>query len=88
MVLYPIMYLEYIISVLNRPLYFVHGNHDQLEELKHGESRSYPLGAENLHWRFIRKNGLLITGVEGSIQYKRRTPYQYSQSWMWSHVYP
>jgi Icc-related predicted phosphoesterase len=80
------IYLEYIISVLNRPLYFVHGNHDQLEELNHGKSRSYPLGAENLHRRFIRKNGLLITGVEGSIQYNRKTPYQYSQSWMWSHV--
>ena len=80
------MYLEYIISVLNRPLYFIHGNHDPLEEFTPGETRSYPLGAENLHRRFIRKDGLIITGVEGSIQYNRKTPYQYSQGSMWSHV--
>jgi Icc-related predicted phosphoesterase len=81
------MYLEYIISVLNCPLVFVHGNHDKVEEINNGESRSYPFWAENLHRRFIRKKGLLIAGVEGSIQYSRRTPYQYSQRRMWSHVF-
>jgi Icc-related predicted phosphoesterase len=80
------LYLEYIISVLNRPLYFVHGNHDPLQELNLGDPRPYPLGAKNLHRSMIRKNGLLICGVEGSVQYNRRTPYQYTQSTMWSHV--
>jgi len=80
------LYLEFIISALNCPLYFVHGNHDPLEELNLGDARSYPLGGENLHRRMIRKHGLLIAGVEGSIQYNRRTPYQYSQSAMWWHV--
>lgn len=80
------MYLEFIISVLNRPLYFVHGNHDPSQELNLGEPRSYPLGAENLHRRIIRKHGLLLAGVEGSIQYNRRTPYQYTQRTMWTHV--
>lgn len=80
------LYLEYIITVLNKPLYFVRGNHDPLEEPNMGDPRSYPLGAEDLHRRIIHRHGLLIAGVEGSIQYNRRTPYQYSQGSMWSHV--
>ena len=80
------LYLEYIISVLNRPLYFVHGNHDPLQELNLGEPRSNPYGAQNLHKRIIREHNLILAGVEGSILYNRRTPYQYSQGQMWSHV--
>lgn len=80
------MYLEYIISVLNRPLYFVHGNHDPLQEFNMGEPRSYPLGADNLHRKNIRKHGLLLAGIEGSICYNRKTPYQYTQQMMWNHV--
>lgn len=80
-------YLEYIVSVLNRPLYFVYGNHDQQEEDNQGESRLFPLGTENLHRRMIRKNNLLLTGVEGSIEYNRRTRYQYTQTSMWFHVF-
>jgi len=81
------MYLEYIISALNRPLYFVHGNHDPSQELNMGDPRSYPLGADNLHRRIFKDHGLLLAGVEGSIQYNQRTPYQYTQGRMWSHVF-
>jgi len=80
------LYLEYILTVLNRPLYFVHGNHDPLEEINLGEARSCPLGGENLHCRIVRKHGLLLAGVEGSIQYNRKTPYQYTQSNLWTYV--
>jgi len=80
------MYLEYIITILNCPLYFVHGNHDPVKELNMGESRSYPFGAQNLHRKIVRKHGLLMAGVEGSIRYNWKTPYQYTQGMMWSHV--
>jgi len=81
------MYLEYVLTTLNRPLYFVHGNHDPKQELNLGEPRSYPLGAENLHCKIYRKHGLLLAGIEGSIQYNRRTHYQYTQGRMWNHVF-
>lgn len=81
------MYLEYIISTLNKPLYFVHGNHDPEEELNVGEPRSYPHGGMNLHCKIFRQQGLLLAGVEGSIQYNRRTPYQYPQASFWSYVF-
>ncbi len=80
-------YLDYILTKLNKPLYFVHGNHDRVEMLSRGETRKSPLGADNLHRRMIRKNGLLIAGVEGSIKYNRKTPYQYGQGGMWAHVF-
>ena len=81
------MYLEFILTTLNRPLYFVHGNHDPKQEFNPGEPRSYPLGADNLHRKIIRNHDLLMAGVEGSILYNARTPYQYSQSMMWNHVF-
>ncbi|MCJ7715236.1 MAG: metallophosphoesterase [Anaerolineales bacterium] len=81
------MYLEYIITILNSPLYFVHGNHDPEFELNAGEPRQYPLGAQNLHGRHLRNQGILLAGVEGSIRYNRRTPYQYTQGKMWNHVF-
>jgi len=80
------LYLEYIISSLNASLYFVHGNHDKDQELTTGEPRSYPLGGINLHRRIIRHQGLLLAGMEGSIQYNRETSYQYTQSDFWSFV--
>jgi Icc-related predicted phosphoesterase len=80
-------YLEYILTVLNRPLYFVHGNHDPLEEIGLNDLRSYPLGADNLHGRILREHGLLLAGIEGSIQYNRKTPYQYTQGSMWLKVF-
>ena len=80
------LYLEYVLTTLNRPLYFVHGNHDSVEEINLGEPRSYPLGAENLHRQIYRNHGVLMAGVEGSILYSRKTPYQYTQMQMWNHV--
>jgi Icc-related predicted phosphoesterase len=80
------LYLEFIISQLNKPLFFVYGNHDPLEEISEGEPRPYPFGAENLHRRINRDQGFLLAGVEGSIRYNRKTPYQYTQGRMWNHV--
>ena len=80
------MYLEYIITILNCPLYFVHGNHDPEQELNMGEPRAHPFGAQNLHRRILRNQGILMAGVEGCIRYNWRTPYQYTQGMMWNHV--
>ncbi len=81
------MYLEYILTVLNRPMYYVHGNHDPVQEHNMGEPRPYPFGGINIHRKIIRKHDLLLAGVEGSILYNRRTPYQHSQASMWNHVF-
>ena len=82
----PYGYLEYIISGLNRPLYYVHGNHDLYKRSNQEETRSLPLGGDNLHRKIYREHGLLLAGVEGSIRYNQKTRYQYTQAEMWSHV--
>lgn len=74
----PYEYLEYIVTMLDVPLYYVHGNHDR--EYKHtlrGIEPAYPGGCTNLHGRVIDHRGLLLAGLEGSRRYKPG-PFQYS----------
>lgn len=79
-------YLEYVLNALDVPCYFVRGNHDKVVEYSLEAQRTAPAGAINLHRRVINHNGVLIAGVEGSLQY-RLGPFQYSQSQMWGHVF-
>ena len=79
----PYYYLEYIISLLNIPLYYVRGNHANLVESGSEVDRLSPWGAIDLHRKAIRDhNGLLMAGIEGSMRYNFG-PYQYSQFDMW-----
>jgi Icc-related predicted phosphoesterase len=82
----PYYYLEFIISSLDIPLYFVRGNHaSHLESGENGD-RTAPWGAIDLHQRVLRDHsGLLMAGIEGSIRYNNGF-HQYTQSEMWSMV--
>lgn len=60
----PPTYLEFIISVLNVPLFYVRGNHDERYDKQ-------PPGGEDLHGKVIRYKGLTFAGLEGSMQYNR-----------------
>lgn len=77
-------YLEYIISSLNKPLYYVNGNHAPAIEYSETGERTYPHGGVNLHRRVLRDpaHGLLLAGIEGSLRYNNGVN-QYSQSEMW-----
>jgi len=82
----PYFYLEYIISMLNRPLYYVNGNHQNRVEFGVSGDRHSPWGATLLHRRFMRApGGLLLAGMDGSLQYNFG-PSQYSQIEMWQMV--
>jgi len=77
-------YLEFLVSALNMPVYYVNGNHThKIEHTSLGE-RTYPWGATELHQRCLRDraSGLLLAGIEGSLSYNYG-PHQYSQSEMW-----
>jgi Icc-related predicted phosphoesterase len=78
-------YLEYIESMLNCPLFYVHGNHANEVEYGVAGERRGPWGGTNLNRRVVNQAGLLLAGIEGSLQYNNG-PYQYSQSDMWSSV--
>lgn len=83
----PYYYLEYVISMLNRPLYYVRGNHaPRFKEEGTGGERSYPWGGIDLHRQVKRDpSGLLLAGIEGSLNYNNGR-YQYTQGQMWSMV--
>jgi hypothetical protein len=81
----PYYYLDYIISTVNVPLYFVRGNHASLIEYTESGPRSAPLGGSDIHKRMVNHDGLLMAGVEGSLRYNRG-PFQYTQGEMWGHV--
>ena len=79
-------YLEYIMTALDVPLFFVRGNHDVVAEYDHGMMRTGPQGGTDLHRRTVRHKDLLLAGIEGSLRY-RPGRYQYSQAEMWGHVF-
>lgn len=70
----PAVYLEFITSILNVPLFYVRGNHDE----RYDES---PPGGDNLHQKLLVYKGLSFYGLEGSIRYNK-SPIQYTESQM------
>jgi hypothetical protein len=77
-------YLEYIVSSLDIPLYYIRGNHAREIEYGSAGPRKAPWGATDLHKRVLRdeRTGLLLAGIEGSLSYNLG-PHQYSQTQMW-----
>ncbi len=78
----PYSYLEYIVSMLNVTCFFVHGNHDKPEYTADGRTLTEPGGWVNLDGRTVRAGGILWGGLEGSIRYRPRGPFQYTESEM------
>jgi len=77
-------YQEYMISMLDRTLYYVRGNHaPRFEEETSAGVRTHPWGGTDLHEQVIRDpSGLLLAGFEGSLRYNVGR-FQYTQSQMW-----
>jgi len=74
-------YLSFLVTMINKPLFFVTGNHDT----EYG--RKPPEGCESIDGRFIRYKGLRLLGLGGSMKYgsdrnKCIPPYQYTESQM------
>jgi uncharacterized protein len=79
-------YLEYVLNALDKPCYFVRGNHDKIVEYSLEAQRTAPAGAVDMHRQIAHYNGLLMAGIEGCLRY-RTGPFQYTQSQMWQSVY-
>ncbi|MBI4788202.1 MAG: metallophosphoesterase family protein [Chloroflexi bacterium] len=73
----PSDYLEYVVSVLNIPMYYVMGNHGGA-----GGEKPEPEGPENIDGQVVEHHGLLIAGLEGSMRYNIRPQYQYTENEM------
>jgi len=82
----PYYYLEYVLTVLNAPLFYVRGNHDKVLEYGSAGQRTHPHGGVDLHRNLCRYENITFAGIEGSLRY-RPGPFQYSQNQMWLHVF-
>lgn len=82
----PYYYLEYIVGLLDVPLCFVHGNHDQVVAARQGDEPATSWSgsgigwAADLHMRSHSFHGVLLAGLEGCRRYRPGAPYQYSES--------
>lgn len=74
----PYDYLEYIVSCLNVPLFYVPGNHDPAYDSRSTAARAE--GGMNLDLRTARSKGLLLAGFGGSIRYRPDGVNQYTQA--------
>lgn len=86
----PFYYIEFIVSMLDKPSYYVFGNHGrEIEYQDKGGNwmeATAPQGATNLHLSTVNANGLLLAGLEGSIRYNTSSRFQYTNSGMWLNI--
>jgi Icc-related predicted phosphoesterase len=76
----PYYYLEFLTSALNTDLLYVRGNHDiGPQYTADGRVLTGVPGGVDIHGRFVKKKGLLIAGLEGSMRYRPQAPYMYSE---------
>ncbi|MCX7789514.1 MAG: metallophosphoesterase [Chloroflexaceae bacterium] len=83
----PYYYVEFIVSMLSVPCFYVHGNHDAPELQANGALLHEARGAVNLEGRGVYHAGLLIAGLGGSIRYKPEGANMYTQAEMMRRVW-
>jgi uncharacterized protein len=79
----PLYYLEYIVTMLNVPLFFVFGNHGEgAEPGGRDQPVVMPGGCTDIDGRVVNYKGLLLAGLEGSMRYNQRSRFQHSEAEM------
>lgn len=71
----PADYLEFLVTITKKPVFYVPGNHDKKYE------DDPPYGCDNLDGTITVYNGIRFLGLGGSYRYKPG-PYQYSERQM------
>jgi Icc-related predicted phosphoesterase len=77
----PFTYLEYIITFLGVPVYYVLGNHDPA-----ADSKEFPGGCTPLDGKLVDLGGVMLAGLSGSSLYSYG-PNQYSEGQMCLRAY-
>jgi Icc-related predicted phosphoesterase len=70
----PYAYLEYLLTIINVPMFYVPGNHDPRSANASAE------GGSNLDLKIVRHKTFLIGGFGGSIRYRPDGINQYTQA--------
>jgi 8-oxo-dGTP pyrophosphatase MutT (NUDIX family)/predicted phosphodiesterase len=83
----PFYYLEFVVTLLNKPLYFVPGNHDSRKQyMSDGRVVSHAEGCINLDQKIAYEGGLILAGLGGSIRYRPDGVHQYTDPEMGSRI--
>lgn len=72
-------YLRFLVTMINKPLYYVRGNHDDKY------TQDPPLGCVDIHGKIVEFEGIRILGLEGSTWYNGKGV-QYKEREMWWQV--
>src|SRR5262245_6448192 len=83
----PPYYLEFIVTMLGIPCFYVQGNHDDVEITEEGEEVNAPRGCISLEGRCVEHDGLLLAGLGGSIRYNNSSGAQYTEAQMLTRVW-
>ncbi len=75
----PYYYLEFLVTTLAVPCFYVFGNHDGPEQTEHGEEIKEPRGCTSLEGRTTRYGGLILAGLGGSLRYNNSPGAQYTE---------
>ena len=79
----PYYYLEYVVSMLDKPTLYVKGNHDVgMQHTYDGRRLTDAEGADLIEDKIVRVNGLLFLGLGGSMRYKPSVAQQYTEGEM------
>lgn len=80
----PFYYIEYVVTMLNVPAFYVLGNHcPPVRGTYPGiPTKDPPGGAVNLDGRVVNHDSLILAGLEGSIRYNQRPYHQYTEGEM------
>lgn len=75
----PYYYLEYAVTMLGVPCFYVHGNHDAPELTGNDELVTEARGCTLLDDRVLRHQGIIFAGLGGSMRYNADSHYQYTE---------
>jgi Icc-related predicted phosphoesterase len=78
----PYYYLEFIVSTLNVPCLYVHGNHDKPEHQADGTVRYEPAGCVSVEGRSVCVGNVIVAGLGGSLSYNNEGFAQYTERQM------
>lgn len=83
----PYYYLEYVVSMINQPVLYVHGNHDvEVQLTAAGRRVEKAEGCDLIDGRVVNVKGLIFMGLGGSIRYRPGSPFQYTEEQMRARV--
>lgn len=79
----PFYYLEFLISALDARMVYVRGNHDNGPQyLADGRALDRVPGGIDIHRRIVEIDGMIVAGLEGSMRYRPKAPYMYTEQEM------